>query len=91
MANRGDAIQAVAEATHLSRKDTESAFDALIDSLTHFLKQGEKVTISGFGVFSVGQRAARTGRNPQTGEAVSIPATKAPKFRPAKGFKDAVQ
>ena len=91
MANRGDLVQAVAEATHLSRKDAESAFDALIDSLTQYLKQGEKVTISGFGVFSVGQRAARTGRNPQTGAAVSIPASKAPRFKAAKGFKDAVQ
>jgi DNA-binding protein HU-beta len=91
MANRGDVVQAIAEATHLTKKDAEGAFDALIDSLTQYLQKGEKVTISGFGVFTVGQRAARTGRNPQTGVAVEIAASKAPRFKAAKAFKDAVQ
>jgi DNA-binding protein HU-beta len=91
MANRGDVVQAIAQATHLSKKEAEGAFDALIDSLTQYLQKGEKVTISGFGVFTVGHRAERTGRNPQTGAAVTIAASKAPRFKAAKAFKDAVQ
>jgi DNA-binding protein HU-beta len=84
-------VQAIAEAVHLSRKDADSAFDSLIDYLTQALKRGEKVTISGFGVFSVGHRAARTGRNPRTGASVNIPASKVPRFKAAKMLKDAIQ
>ena len=91
MANRGDVVQAIAESTQLSKKDSENAFEALIDYLTQALKREEKVTISGFGAFSVGHRAARTGRNPRTGDSVTIPASKVPRFKAAKVFKDAVQ
>lgn len=91
MANRGDVVQAIAEAAHLSRKDADSAFESLIDYLTQALKKGEKVTISGFGAFSVGHRAARTGRNPRTGASVTIPASKVPRFKAAKTLKDAIQ
>lgn len=91
MANRGDVVQAIAEATHLSKKDADSAFESLIDYLTQALKREEKVTISGFGAFSVGRRAARTGRNPRTGASVTIPASKVPRFKAAKVLKDAIQ
>ncbi|MSS72445.1 MAG: HU family DNA-binding protein [Candidatus Latescibacteria bacterium] len=91
MANRGDVVQAIAEATQLSKKDAENAFETLIDYLTQALKREEKVTISGFGAFSAGHRAARTGRNPRTGDSVAIPASKVPRFKAAKVFKDAVQ
>lgn len=91
MANRGDVVQAIAKVTHLSRKGADNAFEALIDYLTQALKREEKVTISGFGTFSAGHRAARTGRNPRTGASVTIPASKVPRFKAAKVLKDAVQ
>jgi len=91
MANRGDLVQAISEATSLSRKDADKAFDALLEYLSQALKRDEKVTISGFGAFSVSHRAARTGRNPRTGASVPIPASKTLRFKPAKTLKDAVQ
>ena len=66
------------------------AVEAVLDSIASTLKSGDQVTLSGFGTFSVASRAARTGRNPRTGESISIPASKNPKFKAGKGLKDAV-
>lgn len=69
----------------------EDVVDSLIDGIVSTLKKGEEVSIAGLGIFSVKQRAARMARNPKTGEQVSVPATRVPKFRPAKALKDAVK
>ncbi len=91
MANKTDLIDAVAGKTSLSKKDAEHVLDAAIDYITQALKRGEKLTISGFGSFDVSARAARAGRNPKTGEAIQIPASKNPRFRAGRVLKDAVQ
>ena len=91
MANKTDLIDAVAEKTNLSKKDAEQVLDAAIDYVTQTLKKGEKLTISGFGSFDVSARAARTGRNPKTGEAIQIPASKSPRFKAGKVLKETIQ
>ena len=91
MANKTDLIDAVAEKANLSKKDAEQVLDAAIDYVTQTLKKGEKLTISGFGSFDVSARAARTGRNPKTGEAIQIPASKNPRFRAGKVLKETIQ
>lgn len=91
MANKSDLIDAIAGRASLSKKDAEQVLDTVIDAVVQTLKKGDKLTISGFGTFSVSQRAARTGRNPQTGEAIQIPASKNPRFKPGKALKDAIQ
>lgn len=91
MANRSDLIDALAERTNLSKKDAEQVLDTVIDVVTQTLKKGDKLTISGFGTFSVSVRAARTGRNPHTGAAIQISAGKNPRFKPGKVLKDAIQ
>jgi nucleoid DNA-binding protein len=73
-----------------SRKEADAAVNSVIDAIRKALKKGDKVSIAGFGTFSVAKRAARTGRNPQTGEAIKIKAKKVPKFAPGKEFKDLV-
>ncbi|MEN6463993.1 MAG: HU family DNA-binding protein [Syntrophaceae bacterium] len=73
-----------------SRKEADAAVNVVIDTIKKALKKGDKVSITGFGTFSVTKRAARTGRNPQTGEAMKIKAKKVPKFTPGKEFKDVV-
>lgn len=88
--NKAELIDAVAEAADLQKADAGRAVDAVFDCITDCLKKGDQVTLVGFGTFSVNERAARTGRNPRTGETISIAASKAPKFKAGKGLKDAV-
>ncbi len=87
---KAELVAKIAEKANLSKKDAEAALNAFMDTVKEALAAGEKVSLVGFGTFEVVQRAARKGRNPQTGEEITIPATKAPKFRPGKGLKDAV-
>ena len=91
MANKSDLVDTIAEKASLSRKDAEQILDATLDFVAQTLKKGDKLTISGFGTFSVSARAARTGRNPQTGEAIQISASKNPRFKPGKALKDTIQ
>jgi DNA-binding protein HU-beta len=88
--NKSELIDAVASETGLSRADATNATDALLDSIVGALKQGDQVTLVGFGTFSVRARAARSGRNPQTGETIQIKASNSPGFKAGKAFKDAV-
>lgn len=88
--NKADLINAVAEKTGLSKKDSESAVAAVVDVITESLVQGDKVQLVGFGSFEVKQRAARLGRNPKTKEELKIPASKVPVFKAGKALKDAV-
>ena len=88
--NKADLIDAVADSADLSKADATRAVDAVLDSITSALKQGNSVSLVGFGTFSVKHRAARTGRNPRTGEEMKIPASNQPKFKAGKGLKDAV-
>jgi DNA-binding protein HU-beta len=80
----------MAEKAGLSKADTEKALKAFVDTVTDALKSNDKISLVGFGTFSVGERAARTGKNPQTGAALQIPAAKVPKFKAGKALKDAV-
>ena len=91
MANKADLIDGVASKTGLTKKDATSAVEALFDVVTETLADGERVQVTGFGSFEVRDRAARKGRNPQTGEEIEIPATKVPAFKAGKGLKDAVK
>jgi len=88
--NKSELIDAVASKTGLSRPDATNATDALLDSIVGTLQQGDQVTLVGFGTFSVRARAARSGRNPQTGETIQIKASNSPGFKAGKAFKDAV-
>ncbi len=81
-------VKAVAEETGLTTKDAEKAVAAMLGAITDELVHGGKVQLIGFGTFEVSERAAREGRNPQTGETVQIAASKAPKFKPGKALKD---
>ena len=83
-------VAAISEKTELTKKDSEKALKALIDVVAEELKKGEKVQLVGFGTFEVSERAARTGKNPQTGAEIKIAACKAPKFKAGKALKDAV-
>jgi len=88
--NKTELIAAVAEKASMSKKDAEAAVTAAVEAITEALTQQEKVQLVGFGSFEVKARAARVARNPKTGEAVQIPASKAPVFKPGKALKDAV-
>lgn len=88
--NKTDLVNAVAEQAELSKKDASRAVDAVFESITGALKEGNKVQLVGFGSFEVRERSARKGRNPQTGEEIEIPATKNPAFKPGKQLKEAV-
>ena len=88
--NKTELVAAIAEKAGLSKKDAEGAVKAFTDTVAEQLKAGEKIQLVGFGTFEVAERAARTGKNPQTGEAIKIPASKAPKFKAGKALKDAV-
>lgn len=88
--NKAELVAAMAEKTELSKKDAEKALKAFTDVITEELKKGEKVQLVGFGTFEVSERAARTGRNPQSGEEMMIPASKAPKFKAGKALKDMI-
>lgn len=84
-------IAKVAEATELSKKDAEGAVNAIFDTISDALINGDKVSLVGFGTFLVKERSARKGRNPQTGAEIDIPASKTPGFKAGKSFKDAVK
>lgn len=88
--NKADLISKIAVNSGLSKKDSERALAAAIDAITESLKDGEKVQLVGFGIFDVKERAARTGRNPKTKEAIKIPASRTPQFKAGKALKDAV-
>ncbi len=88
--NKSELIAAIAAKTDLTKKDSERALGAFIDTVTDQLKKGNKIQLVGFGTFEVAKRAARTGKNPQTGAEIKIAASKAPKFKPGKALKDAV-
>lgn len=88
--NKTELVASIAEKTQLSKKDSEIALKAFIDVVSEQLKKGEKIQLVGFGTFEVSDRAARTGKNPQTGEVINIPASKAPKFKAGKALKDMV-
>ena len=88
--NKTEFIAAVAEKAEISKKDSEKALKAFVDVVAEQLKAGDKVRLVGFGTFEVSERAAREGRNPQTGETMTIAACKAPKFKAGKALKDAI-
>ena len=88
--NKTELVAAIADQAGLSKKDAEKALKAFTDTVTAELKKGEKVQLVGFGTFEVSKRAAREGRNPQTGKAMKIAASKAPKFKAGKALKVAV-
>ena len=88
--NKAELIAKISEAG-LKKADAEKAFNATIDAITGALKAGDKVSIMGFGSFEVRERAARTGRNPQTKAEIKIPASKSPVFKAGKAFKDAIK
>ena len=88
--NKSELIEAIAESADISKAAAGRAIDAVVESVTNALKSGDQVTLIGFGTFSVKDRAARTGRNPQTGAEIQIAAAKIPSFKAGKGLKDAV-
>ena len=88
--NKTELIAAIAEQADISKKDSEKALKAFIDVVTEALKNDDKVQLVGFGTFEVSKRAAREGRNPQTGKTMKIAACKAPKFKAGKALKDAI-
>ena len=88
--NRTELISAMSEKANITKVDTEKALKAFIDTVTEELKNGGKVQLVGFGTFEVTERAERNGRNPKTGEAITIPASKSPKFKAGKALKDIV-
>ena len=88
--NKTELVAAVAEQADISKKDAEKVLKAFVDVVTEEMKKGEKVQLVGFGTFEVSERAAREGRNPQTGKTMKIEACKAPKFKAGKALKDIV-
>ena len=88
--NKTELVAAIAEQTELSKKDAEKALKAFEEVIIEELSANGKVQLVGFGTFDVAERAAREGRNPQTGEAMPIPASKAPRFKAGKALKDAI-
>jgi len=88
--NKSDLVDAIANSSGLSKADAGRALDALVKTVTKTLKKGDTVSLVGFGTFSVRKRAARTGRNPRTGETIKIKASKNPAFKAGKALKDAV-
>ncbi|MBY6035685.1 HU family DNA-binding protein [Fictibacillus nanhaiensis] len=89
--NKTDLINTVSEQAQLSKKDASKAVDAVFEAITGTLQSGSKVQLIGFGNFEVRERAARKGRNPQTGQEIEISASKVPAFKPGKALKDAVK
>ncbi|MDS1030271.1 HU family DNA-binding protein [Bacillota bacterium LX-D] len=88
--NKTDLVSSVAEKAEITKKEAEKVVNALFDTISDALAQGDKVQLVGFGTFEVRERASRTGRNPKTGEEINIPATKVPAFKPGKALKDGV-
>ncbi len=91
MANKAELVSEVAAKTDLTKKEVAAAVDAIFNSIQEDLAKGEKVQLIGFGTFEVRHRAARKGRNPQTGDEIEIPASEVPAFKPGKALKDAVK
>ncbi|AEC16912.1 DNA-binding protein HU-alpha [Gallibacterium anatis] len=89
--NKTELVDVIAEKTKLSKKDSKAALEAALEAITESLKAGDAVQLIGFGTFKVNQRQERTGRNPQTGKEIKIPATKVPAFVSGKALKDAVK
>ncbi len=87
---KADLVNAMADKAGLTKADCEKALKAFTDVVTEALQAGDKVVLVGFGTFSIGERAARIGQNPQTGKEIAIPASKVPKFKAGKTLKDAV-
>ena len=83
-------IAAVANEANLTKKDAEAAVNSALNAITNALKEGDKVALVGFGTFEVRERAAKTARNPRTGETINVPACKVPAFKAGKGLKDKV-
>ena len=88
--NKAELVAAMADKTGLAKKDAEAALKAFTDVVAEEMKKGEKIQLVGFGTFEVSERSARTGRNPQTGAEMKIPASKSPKFKAGKALKDLV-
>ncbi|MCI5614521.1 MAG: HU family DNA-binding protein [Agathobacter sp.] len=88
--NKAELVAAMSDKAQLSKKDAEAALKAFTDVVAEELKKGEKIQLVGFGTFEVAERAARTGRNPQTGAEMKIAASKAPKFKAGKALKDSI-
>ena len=88
--NKNELVEAIAEKMGTTKKEAEAAVSAFTETVKEALVDGKKVQIIGFGTFEVRERAARKGRNPQTGKEIEIPASKVPAFKPGKGLKDAV-
>ncbi len=88
---KAELVEKIASDTGLTKADAARALDSALENIKKALKKNQKVTLVGFGTFSVTKRKARKGRNPQTGETIKIPASKAPKFTPGKGLKDAIR
>ena len=91
MANKAELVDRVAKKTQLTKKDVSATVEALFETIQEALKAGEKVQVIGFGTFEVRERAARKGRNPQTGKEIKIKASKVPAFKAGKDLKDAVK
>lgn len=88
--NKSQLIDAAADRSDLTKSDVQAALDAVLETIQDTVKRGEKVALAGFGTFERRERAARTGRNPQTGAEIKVAASKAPAFKAGKGFKDHV-
>ena len=88
--NKNDLVAAVSARSNLSKADSQKAVDAMFDEISGALRNGSEVRVVGFGTFSVATRKASQGRNPRTGETISIPASRQPKFKAGKALKDAV-
>lgn len=89
--NKTELVDAVATKSELTKQDSKKAVDALFETISNTLAQEEKIQLVGFGTFEIRERAERAGRNPQTGEEMTIPASKAPAFKPGKELKEAVK
>ncbi|MCM3184534.1 HU family DNA-binding protein [Priestia megaterium] len=89
--NKTELVDAVATKSELTKQDSKKAVDALFETISNTLAKEEKIQLVGFGTFEIRERAERTGRNPQTGEEMTIPASKAAAFKPGKELKEAVK
>ncbi|MCF7795526.1 HU family DNA-binding protein [Patescibacteria group bacterium] len=89
--NKSELVAAIASDANLSKKSAEEALNSFMGNVKTSLKKGDSVVLTGFGTFSVSKRAARNGRNPQTGATIKIPACKVPKFKAGKGLKEVVR
>jgi DNA-binding protein HU-beta len=88
--NKTELVATIAEKAEISKKDAERALNAFTDTVSDALREGDKIQLVGFGTFEVSERTERTGRNPQSGETMVIPASKIPKFKAGKALKDVI-